>query len=79
MSAQALDDVRVIELAEGTAGPYAGKLFADYGADVVKIEKPGKGDVSRRRGPFPGDVPDTEQSLQFLFLNTKSRHQIGTW
>lgn len=73
VSAQALDDVRVIELAEGTAGPYAGKLFADYGADVVKIEKPGKGDVSRRRGPFPGDVPDTEQSLQFLFLNTNKR------
>ncbi len=73
MSDRALGDVRVIEVAEDTAGPYAGKLFADYGADVVKIERPGKGDVARRRGPFPGDVPDSEKSLQFLYLNTNKR------
>ncbi len=73
MSERALDDVRVIELAEDTAGPYAGKLFADYGADVVKIERPGEGDISRRKGPFPGDVPHSEKSLQFLYLNTNKR------
>ena len=66
-------DVRVIELAEDTAGPYAAKLFADYGADVVKIERPGLGDTSRRKGPFPNDIPDPEKSFQFLYLNTNKR------
>ena len=73
MSESALADVRVLEVAEDTAGPYAAKLFADYGADVLKIERPGFGDISRRKGPFPGDVPDTEKSLQFLYLNTNKR------
>lgn len=73
MSESALTGVRVIELAGDTAGPYAAKLFADYGADVVKIEQPGVGDISRRKGPFPNDVPDPEKSLQFLYLNTNKR------
>ena len=51
---QPLSGVRVVELADGIAGPYAGKLLADFGADVVKVEPPG-GDVSRRLGPFPDD------------------------
>jgi len=44
------------------AGPYAAKLLADYGADVVKIERPGTGDPSRGYGPFPRDVPHPERS-----------------
>jgi len=73
VSEGALSDLRVIELAEDTAGPYAAKVFADYGADVIKIERPGVGDMSRRKGPFPGDVPHPEQSFQFLYLNTNKR------
>ncbi len=38
-------------------GEYATKLFADFGADVVKVEKPGEGSLTRRWGPFPDDVP----------------------
>ncbi len=45
-------DVRVLDLTVGIAGPYATKLLADYGADVVKVEPPG-GDFTRRLGPFP--------------------------
>jgi len=73
VSESALSDVRVIELAEDTAGPYAGKMLADYGADVIKIERPGLGDISRRKGPFPGDVPHPEKSFQFLYLNTNKQ------
>jgi crotonobetainyl-CoA:carnitine CoA-transferase CaiB-like acyl-CoA transferase len=53
---QPLAGVRVVELATGVAGPYAGKLFADFGADVVKVEPPG-GDPARRWGPFGGEDP----------------------
>ncbi len=70
---RALEGVRVIELAQGIAGPYCGRLFADYGADVVKVERPGTGDFTRGWGPFPGDRPDVEKSGLFFFLNTNKR------
>lgn len=69
----ALDGLRVVELAQGIAGPYCRSLFADYGADVVKVEPPGTGDFTRRWGPFPGDRPDFEKSGLFFFLNTNKR------
>ena len=69
---QPLAGIRVVEFAEGIAGPYAGKLFADYGADVIKVEPP-EGDYSRRLGPFPASGPDPEQSALFLHLNTNKR------
>ncbi|MBI4246009.1 MAG: CoA transferase [Candidatus Rokubacteria bacterium] len=65
-----LAGLQVVELGDGTAGPYAAKLLADYGAEVVKIEAPGAGDSSRRRGPFPSGRPDPEWSGLFLYLNT---------
>ena len=50
-----LDGVRVIELGHMIAGPYSGQVFADFGADVVKVEPPGKGDPMRvwGRGDYP--------------------------
>jgi len=70
---QALSDMKVLDLTQHIAGPYATKLLADYGADVIKVEKPGEGDSSRRIGPFPGDIPDSEKSGLFLHLNTNKR------
>lgn len=64
----ALADVRVLDLADGVAGSFCAKLFADYGADVVKAEPP-QGSQLRRRGQ--GD-PQTPGSL-FLWLNTNKR------
>jgi crotonobetainyl-CoA:carnitine CoA-transferase CaiB-like acyl-CoA transferase len=64
-----LAGLRVVEFGVGTAGPYVAKLFADFGADVVKVETP-DGDPSRLRGPFPGDRPDPEASGLFSYLNT---------
>lgn len=45
-----LDGVRVLELGSFIAGPFAGQLLGDYGADVIKVEAPGDGDPMRRWG-----------------------------
>ncbi len=68
-----LEGWKVLDLTQGIAGPYVTKLCSDYGADVIKVERPGFGDVSRRIGPFPGDDPHAEKSGMFLTLNTGKR------
>jgi crotonobetainyl-CoA:carnitine CoA-transferase CaiB-like acyl-CoA transferase len=68
-----LSDVFVLETAEGVAGPYCGKLLADHGAEVVKVEHPAGGDRSRAAGPFPEGARDNEVSGRFLHLNTSKR------
>ena len=70
MTEQALTDLKVIELAEFVSGPYCTKMLADLGAEVIKVEKPGVGDIARRLGPFPDDVPHPEKSGLFLYLNS---------
>ena len=51
-----LEGIRVLEFAEGIAGAYCGRLMADLGADVIRVESP-NGDALRERGPFaPGDM-----------------------
>ena len=71
----ALEDLEVLDLTHYTAGPYCAKMFADFGAYVIKVEKPGRGDGARRQGPFPDDIPDPEASGLFLNLNT---NKLGT-
>jgi crotonobetainyl-CoA:carnitine CoA-transferase CaiB-like acyl-CoA transferase len=63
-----LAGLSVVELGDGTAGPYAAKMLGDFGADVVKIEGPA-GDSTRQRGPFPDGRVDPEASGLFLYLN----------
>jgi len=73
--------LRVLDLSEGVAGPYCTKLLADYGAEVIKIERPGRGDPARRHGPFGSaqgkpfadDQPHPERSALFLYLNTNKK------
>ena len=67
-----LAGLSVVELGDGTAGPYAAKLLGDFGAEVVKVEGP-DGDSTRRRGPFPDGRPDPEASGLFLYLNINKR------
>jgi crotonobetainyl-CoA:carnitine CoA-transferase CaiB-like acyl-CoA transferase len=67
----ALSGRRVLELAD-EKGVYCGKLLADMGADVIKIERAG-GDATRNLPPFWHDTPDPERSLFFLYMNTSKR------
>jgi crotonobetainyl-CoA:carnitine CoA-transferase CaiB-like acyl-CoA transferase len=73
VSKGAFDGVRIVEYATMVSGPYCGKLFADMGADVVKVEEPPSGDPARQRGPFPDGTPHPERSGLFLYLNTSKR------
>lgn len=68
-SAGALAGVRVLELARTLAGPFAGHVLADLGADVLKVEQPGSGDESRRFTPptYAGD------SCYFQAVNRNKR------
>ena len=70
MPEQALAGLKVIELGDLVSAPYCCKLMADLGAEVIKIEKPGAGDIARSMKPFAGDIPGTERSGLFLYLNT---------
>ena len=66
----------MLEVAEMVGGPYATKLLADLGAEVIKIEPPA-GDRARHVGPFPvGAEGDGEQSGLFLGLNTNKRSVV---
>ena len=64
--------LRILDLSVGIVGPYATKLLADYGADVVKVEPP-RGDAARQLGPFPGGIPNQEKSGIFFYFNTNKR------
>src|SRR6266511_758953 len=67
---QALAGLRVLEVAERVCGPYCGQLLASLGVAVINAEALPEGDPSRRRGPFPRDIPHPERSGTFLYLNT---------
>ena len=72
----ALSDLRVIDLSagvfEGLAGAFCAKMFADFGADVIKVEPP-EGDPARKLGPFPLGNPDMDTGGMFRYLNTNKR------
>lgn len=71
----ALHGLRVLEIANGIAAPFASRLLADLGADVVKVEEPQRGDAMRGFGPFaPADGDgETQDSLLFRYLNWNKR------
>ena len=70
-SAGAFAGLRVLELAD-EKGQWCGKLMADMGADVIKIEPP-DGEAARTVGPFYQDIPNREKSLAFWHYNTSKR------
>lgn len=69
-----LDGVVVIDLTRVLAGPLAGQMLADLGAEVIKVEQPGAGDESRRYGPpFSGDDAAAGGSSFFLAANRNKK------
>lgn len=65
-----VEQLRVLEI--GDLGEVAGKLLADAGADVIRVEPP-SGARTRRIGPFAGDRPDLQRSLRYAYFNTSKR------
>ena len=64
---QSLDDIRVLDFTLMLAGPFATMMLGDYGAEIIKIEQPGKGDNTRNIGPFADH--DTEHKAGGFFLS----------
>lgn len=68
-----LEGVRVLDLSRVLAGPWAAQLLADYGADVIKVERPGTGDDTRAWGPPWWDQGDEQVGVYFLCANRGKR------
>jgi crotonobetainyl-CoA:carnitine CoA-transferase CaiB-like acyl-CoA transferase len=68
ISENALEGVRILDFSHVYQGPVGTQILADYGADVIKVERPGAGDWSRAWGPFVKNV-----SLPFANLNRNKR------
>src|SRR3546814_4028478 len=66
----ALSGFRILELSNGVGGEYCGKLLADFGAEIIKIERPGSGSATRSLSPFAPGVDGVEASGLFAYLNT---------
>ncbi|SHJ74204.1 CoA:oxalate CoA-transferase [Dethiosulfatibacter aminovorans DSM 17477] len=63
-----LENIKVLDLTRVLAGPYCTMVLADLGAEVVKVEMPGKGDDSRAFGPYVG-----EESAYFMSINRNKK------
>jgi crotonobetainyl-CoA:carnitine CoA-transferase CaiB-like acyl-CoA transferase len=72
----ALTGIRVVELAESVAGEYCGKLLADFGAEVIKVEAPGCGSATRAMAPILADDAGPEGSALFAYLNTNKQSVV---
>lgn len=76
MSDLPLSSLRVVEIGSGDALCYCGKLFADFGSEVIKVEPPG-GDPGRRVPPLVNAGDGREESAGFAWLNTNKRSVIA--
>lgn len=62
-------DLKVLDLAWVVAGPAIGRVLADYGATVVRVESSKRVDTARAMGPFPRGVPDLDRSAAYETYN----------
>ncbi|HVG51921.1 MAG TPA: CaiB/BaiF CoA-transferase family protein [Xanthobacteraceae bacterium] len=71
-----LSHIKVLDLSRVMAGPWIGQMLADFGADVIKVERPGAGDDTRGWGPpflKDKDGKDTQESGYYLSVNRGKR------
>ena len=68
-----LEGVRVLDLSRVLAGPWSGQILADYGADVIKVERPGDGDDTRQWGPPWWGPAEHRMSAYYLSANRGKR------
>src|SRR5437762_6593032 len=82
LMAQALAGLRLLGLSRLLPGPYCTLLFADLGADVIKVEEPGKGDYIRWMPPMAGNVSSGHLALnrgkRSMTLNLKHPDGVAT-
>ena len=73
--AGALEGVKVLDLSRVFSGPWAAQMLADFGAEVIKVERPGRGDDVRHQGyPMPGpDGAPTSETSSFVAMNRGKR------
>jgi len=73
-----LSGVRVLELARVLAGPWAGQLLADLGADVIKVERPVEGDDTRHWGPpFVRAVTGSDRSAAYFHSCNRGKRSVA--
>ncbi|MCH8505225.1 MAG: CoA transferase [Ectothiorhodospiraceae bacterium] len=68
-----LKHLRVLDLSRILAGPWAGQLLADLGADVIKVERPGRGDDTRGWGPPYAEHEQAREAAYYLSCNRGKR------
>ncbi len=75
MARKALDHLRVLDMSRVLAGPFLAQNLADFGADVIKVERPHHGDESRTFPPYVKDAAghDTDDSAYFMSINRGKR------
>ena len=66
---KALNGVKVLEFGNLISAPFCAKILGDLGAEVIKIEEPEIGDTSRKQEPFLKDIPGTERSGLYQYVN----------
>ncbi len=72
----ALSHIRVLDLSRILAGPWAGQTLADYGAEVIKVERPGSGDDTRRWGPpFVKDAEGNPGDAAYYHSANRGKNQ----
>lgn len=75
----ALSHLRVLDLSRVFAGPWAGQMLADLGAEVIKVERPGEGDDSRRLGPpfLRGDAGEPTRDSGFYLSANRNKKSVS--
>lgn len=73
---KALHNIRILDLSRVLAGPYCTQMLGDLGAEILKVEKPGSGDDTRKWGPpflQNGQGSNTSESAYYLSCNRNKK------